>query len=237
MKILITICARGGSKGIPRKNIKNLNNKPLIYYTIKAAKEFQKLYDADICLSSDDNEIINVSAELGLKTIYKRPKKLALDSTGKIETINHALLFFEKYFEKKYDFILDLDVTSPLRTINDLTLAFNKLINSTNALNIFSVNNCNRNPYFNMVEINNNGFYSLAKNGSFLTRQSAPKVYDMNASFYFYRRKYFDMNIKSSISDKSLIYVMPHICFDLDNPLDFDFMDYLISSNKLNFKF
>ena len=237
MKILITICARGGSKGIPRKNIKNLNNKPLIYYTIKAAKEFQKLYDADICLSSDDNEIINVSSKLGLETKYKRPKKLALDSSGKIETINHALLFFEKNYKKTYDFILDLDVTSPLRNINDLNLSINELINSPSALNIFSVNNCNRNPYFNMVEINKKGYYSLVKKGSFLTRQSAPKVYDMNASFYFYRRKYFDMNLKSSISDKSLIYVMPHICFDLDNPIDFYFMNYLISNNKLNFKF
>lgn len=237
MKILITICARGGSKGIPRKNIKILNKKPLIYYTIKAAKEFQKLYDADICLSSDDDEIINISSKLGLETEYKRPKKLALDSSGKIETINHALCFFEKKYNKKYEFILDLDVTSPLRTINDLTLSLNELINSPTALNIFSVSNCNRNPYFNMVEIKSNGYYSLVKKGFFLTRQSAPKVYDMNSSFYFYRRNYFDMNITSTISSKSLIYIMPHICFDLDNPIDFDFMNYLMSNNKLNFKF
>jgi CMP-N,N'-diacetyllegionaminic acid synthase len=236
MNILITICARGGSKGIPGKNIKMLNGKPLIYYTIQSAKKFQKLFNVDICLSSDSEEIISISSKLGLITKYLRPKNLAQDSTGKIPTIKHALLYYEKLNKKKYDFILDLDVTSPLRTIEDLLISFKEFRENGEAYNIFSVNKANRNPYFNVVEKNKNGFYSLVKKGSFLSRQSAPSVFDMNASFYFYKRIYFDKKINSSISSKSLVYVMPHICFDLDNPFDFDYMDYLLKNNKLDFE-
>jgi len=236
MNILIVICARGGSKGIPGKNIKLLNGKPLIYYTIQTAKKFQRLYDTDICISSDSDEIITVSAKLGLETNYVRPKHLATDSAGKIETIKDVLSFYENLNNKRYDFVLDLDVTSPLRTLDDLSMSFDKIIGHPKALNIFSVNHANRNPYFNMVEQGDDGFYAKVKDGIFLSRQRAPKVYDMNASFYFYRREYFEKNLKTSISKKSLIYLMPHICFDLDNPLDFDFMEYLLTNNKLNFK-
>ena len=71
--------------------------------------------------------------------------------------------------------------------------------------------------------------------GSLLTRQSAPKVYELNASFYWYRRKFFDTDLKSPITDKSLIYVMSHVCFDLDNPLDFLFLEFLLENEKLDF--
>lgn len=91
-----------------------------------------------------------------------------------------------------------------------------------------------------MVEENKNGYYSLVKtnlNGSLMTRQSAPKVFDLNASFYWYRRIFFDSDSKSPITAKSLIYEMPHLCFDLDHQIDFDFMEYLIVNKKLDFSF
>ena len=87
-----------------------------------------------------------------------------------------------------------------------------------------------------MVEQKENGYYGLVKAGEFVTRQSAPEVYDMNASFYFYRRIYFDRKETTVINDCSLIYIMPHICFDLDHPIDFDFMEYLLVNNKLGFE-
>ena len=87
MNLLITICARGGSKGIPGKNIKLLNGAPLISYTIQIAKNFQKLYNSDISISSDDNEIIETASQYGLETKYIRPNNLATDDAGKIETI------------------------------------------------------------------------------------------------------------------------------------------------------
>lgn len=239
MNILITICARGGSKGIPGKNIKLLAGRPLLEYTIDVAKKFSLKYPAAIAFSTDDQEIKDVAARVGLSTTYHRPEKLSSDNASKVETIHDLILFHEKTSDQKYDFILDLDVTSPLRTIEDLEKAFQLLLENTTALNLFSVNPASRNPYFNMVEENQNGFYSLIKKPTsavLSTRQSAPKVYDLNASFYWYRREFFEQKNKSVITDKSLIYVMPHICFDLDHSLDFDFMNFLVSNNKLDFQ-
>ena len=237
MNLLITICARGGSKGIPGKNIRTLNGQPLIGYTINCAKFFAKNFNADITLSTDDDEIKKVAASCGLSSDYTRSEFLATDSAGKMDTINDVLQYVEKKNNKQYDFILDLDVTSPLRTQADLMEAFDMLREDENAWNLFSVNPAGRNPYFNMVEQGENGYYGTIKKlpEGIFTRQAAPKVYDMNASFYFYRRSFFANNMKSAITDKSMIFVMPHICFDLDHPIDFEFMSYLLENNKLGF--
>lgn len=237
--ILITICARGGSKGIPGKNIKKINEKPLIYYTINCAKQFAQYYNSDITLSTDDLEIKNVAAEIGLQTNYTRPAFLADDKAGKIDALTDIVLFTENEQNKKYDYVLDLDVTSPLRNFDDLKNAFEIITGDESCLTLFSVNNANRNPYFNMVELDNDGYAHLSKkvDGTFLTRQSTPKVFDLNASFYFYRRNFFDLNLKSPITDKTKVFVMSHTCFDLDHLIDFDFMEYLLVNNKLDFEF
>ena len=88
-----------------------------------------------------------------------------------------------------------------------------------------------------MVEKNEKGYFGLSKKGNFLTRQSAKEVFELNASFYFYRRCFFNMENKKVINDSSLIYLMNHICFDLDHPIDFEFMNYLLENNKLDFIF
>ena len=188
MNILITICARGGSKGIPGKNIKPLNGKPLIGYSIETAKQFKKKYNnVDIVLSSDSDEIIQTAKDFGLTSDYKRPDYLANDTVGKIDAIKDILTYSESKNDQKYDYLLDLDVTSPLRNLEDLTNAFELLTADENAINLFSVSEAGRSPYFNMVEQKENGYFSLVKqpDGNLFTRQSAPKVYDLNASFYF----------------------------------------------------
>lgn len=239
MNILITICARGGSKGIPGKNIKVINGKPLIAYSIDLTEKLKSKYGAKVALTTDDKTIKDTARVLGLGTDYVRPDYLATDTAGKIDTIRDVLLYEESIIDKKYDFILDLDVTSPLRSIDDIEKALDLMIDNPEAKNLFSVNQAARNPYFNMVEENKNGFYSLVKtnpDGSVMTRQTAPKVYDLNASFYWYRRSFFDSDSKSAITDKSLIFAMDHICFDLDHPVDFLFMEYLLENNKLDFE-
>ena len=236
MKILITICARGGSKGIPGKNIKPINGIPLINYTINTAKLFSNLYDSEIAISTDDITILEVCKKMGVETVYKRPKHLSSDTAGKIDTIYDLIIYHEKLIGIKYDYILDLDVTSPLRTIDDINQAFELLQKNENALNIFSVNQANKNPYFNMVEQKEDGYYELSKKGDFLTRQSAKTVFELNASFYFYKRNFFDTSLKKVINNYSLIFEMKHICFDLDHHIDFEFMSYLIENNKLDFK-
>lgn len=238
MKILVTICARGGSKGIPGKNIKLINGKPLIAYSIDLANKVKKKFGAQISISTDDIEIKSIVESFGIKSEYNRPIHLASDHAGKIDTIRDLLKFEEKIIQNEYDYILDLDVTSPLRNIDDIVNSFKIFESNKNAETLFSVNIASRNPYFNMVEQNKNGFFSLVKinsDGNVMTRQSAPKVYDLNASFYWYRRVFFNLDLKSPITEKSLIYEMPHVCFDLDHQIDFDFMEYLIVHNKIDF--
>jgi len=235
MDFLITLCARGGSKGIPGKNIREINGRPLIVLSIELANAFAAKYTADIALSTDSEEIKKTAAAFGLETAYQRPNYLATDDAGKIDTILDLLKSEEQRRNKRYDYILDLDITSPLRNLEDLESAFSILQNDGDALNLYSVNKANRNPYFNLVEQQSNGYYGLVKQGTFLTRQSAPDVFDLNASFYFYKRRFFDSENPKAINDRSLIYIMPHICFDLDHPIDFEFMEYLLVNKKLEF--
>lgn len=242
MRTLITICARGGSKGIPGKNIKDLGGKPLIYYTLKTAAAFAaKNGNMDIYLSTDSREIRNVVRELNIdsiKTDYERPASLATDSSGKLQVIKDVLEFAEDKNGVEYNHIIDLDVTSPLRTVEDLELALEKLIEDPKAFNIFSVNLADRNPYFNMVEHREESDYvKLVKEGNFVTRQGSPTVYDMNASFYIWRRDFFDLALTNNITESTLVYTMPHLCFDLDHSLDFEFMSFLLHNEKLDFNF
>ena len=236
MSILITLCGRGGSKGIPGKNIRVINGQPLLGLSIATAKSFAEKHLADIALSTDTTEIKNTAAQFGIRTNYTRPEHLATDAAGKIDTIADLVRYEESERGKSYDYVLDLDISSPLRNVEDLEAAFELIRQDEKALNLFSVNHANKNPYFNMVEQQPNGYYGLIKQGTFLTRQSAPKVYDLNASFYFFRRPFFDIDKITVINEFSLIYVMPHICFDLDHSVDFDFMEYLITHNKLGFE-
>mgnify|MGYP001586073866 CR=1 FL=1 len=172
-----------------------------------------------------------------MKSDYRRPENLADDTVGKIDAIRDVLIWKEKIDNCLFDFVLDLDVTSPLRNLADLVNAFETIKENEDAINLFSVSPANRSPYFNMVEQKENGFYAQIKEPKslVLTRQSAPKVFDMNASFYFYKRSFFTLKYKGAITDKSMIYVVPHVCFDLDHPIDFEIISFLIANNKLDF--
>ncbi len=239
MNTLITICARGGSKGIPGKNIKLLNGLPLIAYSIATARQFQQAHDhVTIALSTDDAEILKVAADHGLSTDYLRPAELAGDLVGKIDTLADVLAHQERSAGKTFDYVLDLDVTSPLRNLQDLQAAWAIIEAQPEALNLFSVSPANRSPYFNMVERKENGYFAQVKqpDGALFTRQAAPKVYDLNASFYFYRREFFSRGCKGAITDRSLIYEVPHVCFDLDHQIDFEILALLIAHDKLDFK-
>ena len=235
-KILITLCARGGSKGIPGKNIIDINGKPLIAYSIEMSKILLPKHKVDIALSTDDQEIKFIANKWGLKTSYIRPKELSGDNVGKIKTINHLLLFEEKLNKICYDYVLDLDISSPLRTKVDIEEAFEIFYSDANALSLFSVNSSSRNPYFNMVEENEEGYFDLVKksNKNILSRQHSPFVFELNASFYWYKRSFFKQDFSTPITNRSMIYKMDHICFDLDNQRDLDYLNFLIKEQKLN---
>ncbi len=237
MKVLITLCARGGSKGIKNKNINSINGLPLIYYSIKHALTFSKKFNSVIALSTDSLLIKEVAKNYGVTTEYLRPRQLATDTAGKLDVIKDILLYYEQKNNIKFDWVLDLDISSPLRTLEDLLIAFEQIKNNEEALNLFSVSNAHKNPYFNMVEIQPDGYCQICKllSEGVKARQSAPKVFELNASFYFYRRSFFEDKEMRVINSKSLAYLMPHICFDIDEPIDMDFMKYLIEGKKLDF--
>ena len=237
MKVLITICARGGSKGIPKKNIVKIGGDVLIAHTIKFAQNILKNLNTTIALSTDDKEIKKIAEQFGLFTDYKRPASLSEDNTSKVLTIHHLLNYYELTMDATFDYILDLDVSSPIRNKSDIEEAFDIFKLDIEAQSLFSVNPSKRNPYYNIVERKKNGYFDIIKKpkGSLKGRQMAPKTYDMNASFYWYRRSFFDLQLETPITNKSLIYEMKHLCFDLDYEEDLDYMKYLIKKGKINF--
>lgn len=181
--VLIIIPARGGSKGIPRKNIKPLNGKPLIYYAIDTARAITA--DENICVSTDDIEIKSVVEAYGLKVPFLRPDELATDTSGTYEVLLHALDFYEQQ-GKNYDIVLLLQVTSPFRKAEQVKEALElfKRTNDKDAM-VVSVKECPSNPYYDIFEEDQNGYLQISKgDGTIYRRQDAPKVYEYNGAIY-----------------------------------------------------
>lgn len=233
MNILITICARGGSKGISGKNIRKLMDFPLIYYTINQAKAWGKA--KRLVVSTDSKDIAKIAKKYGAEVPFMRPAKLASDTSPKIPAIRHALFSCEKKFKESYDLVMDLDVTSPVRKITDLENAL-QLFLEKKPKTLFSVVSARRNPYFNMVEEDREGRISYCKpNIDFNRRQDAPNVYDMNASIYIYSRDYLiDEKNNKPVSDNSAIYVMDELsATDIDKEIDFKFIEFLVKEKVI----
>jgi len=232
MKILGTVCARGGSKGVKNKNIRDLAGKPLIAYTIEYFKKWKKT-NRLIC-STDSEKIAEIAKTYGAEIPYIRPSELATDDTPKLKVIQHVLKFCEQQDKTKYDVIVDLDPTAPLRKQKYLEDAFKKFMES-DANNLYSVCKARKNPYFNMVEIDEKGYAHLCKQSSVIRRQDAKTVYEMNASIYIYKRDFL-LNAKTVQSDKTIIYEMPEISsIDIDSELDFTFIEFLLKSGVFKF--
>jgi CMP-N-acetylneuraminic acid synthetase len=232
MKILGTICARGESKGVKNKNIRNMLGKPLIAYTIEYFKKWDKA-DRIVC-STDSIEIADIAKKYGAEIPFMRPSELASDTISKIPVLQHIVNTCEKQNNCKYDIIVDLDPTAPLRKYKFLEEAFKKFVDS-DADNLFSVVKAYKNPYFNMVELDKRGYAQLSKAGSFVRRQDAPRVYALNASIYIYKRDFL-LITNSVFSDKSIIYEMPEIAsFDIDRENDFLYIEFLLKNGVFKF--
>ena len=229
MNVLCTICARGGSKGVKNKNIKNINGKPLISYSINQALK-SNIFN-EIVVSTDSRQISKISKKFKAESWFLRPKNLSNDKSEKIYAIRHALITSEKYFNKKYDYIVDLDASSPLRSIEDIKKSFKKFIN-TNSSNLVTLCESRKNPYFNMIEIKKNVLKKvkkLKKKG--VRRQDAPKVYEMNASIYIWSRKTLLSDMKI-INNRTSYYIMPYNrSIDIDNIDDFNYVNHLMKRN------
>jgi CMP-N,N'-diacetyllegionaminic acid synthase len=229
-KILLTIAARGGSKGVKNKNIRPLCGLPLIAHSIKQAKRWGRA-DRIIC-STDSNEIAQVAEKFGAEVPFIRPAHLATDTAGKLGVLRHALKTVEEQSGQKFSVLMDLDASAPVRRVEDIENVYQTLI-KTKAKCVFSVTACRKNPYFNMVELNKKGYAVLVKKlkTTVVRRQDAPKVYDMNASIYAYDRKYIlDEKTKTVFSKRSMISIMQEwSAFDIDTEADFEFIEFLVS--------
>ena len=229
--VLCTICARGGSKGVKNKNIKELNGKPLIAYTIEQAKA-SGLFE-HIVISTDSDDIANIAKIYGAEVFFKRSSEMATDTAGKLDVIRDAFKRSEEYYNRTFDYLIDLDATAPLRSVEDIIDSFNQFKENSND-NLITAMPSRRSPYFNLVEQDENGKVYLSKklDNKIIRRQDAPKSYDMNASIYIWKRDII-INENSIFLEKTGLYVMPEErSIDIDTEFDFKFVEFLIKENK-----
>lgn len=230
MNILLTIAARGGSKGVKNKNIRNLRGKPLIAHSIEQAKRWGKA--KAVVVSTDSDEIAGVARQYGADVPFARPAELATDTANKIEVLRHALVESEKHYGMKFDAVLDLDATAPIRTIEDIDNIV-RLFEERKPDCAFSVVKSRKNPYFNMVETEPDGTVSVCKKVTAHPdrRQDAPSVYSMNTSLYVYKRDFLvDEGNKLPYDKKTIVYEMPEIsAVDIDSELDLKYIEFLVN--------
>ena len=228
MKILVIIPARGGSKGIPHKNIKPLNGKPLIYYTIDCARAI--CTDEDICVSTDDAGIISVVEEYGLKVPFVRPAELASDTAGTYEVLLHALDFYEKQ-GKQYDVVLLLQNTSPFRKVEQIKEAL--ALYKDNVDMVVSVKECAANPYYSVFEEDSKGYLHICKgDGNITRRQDSPKVYEYNGAIYIMNAEKLKTTHMHKMQ-KRVKYVMDDLSsFDLDTMWDWKMAEMIIKQKN-----
>ena len=229
MPILCTICAREGSKGVIGKALRLLNDKPLVAYTIEQALS-ANIFD-HVVISTDSKKIAEKSKTFGAEYFFIRPKELATDTSNKLDVIRHALLEAEKIYKKKFEIIVDLDITSPLRDVADIQKALKNFLD-TNSDNLISACPSKKNPYFNMVEIVNNRVQIIKKTQKqIIHRQKAPKTYEMNAAIYIWKREVI-LNSNELFTDKTCLYEMSEKqSFDIDTEHDLNIVEFLLKKN------
>lgn len=225
---ICTICARGGSKGVPNKNLRDMCGKPLIAHTIERARE-TAIFDL-IAVSSDSQEILDVSSGWGADLLVRRPDELANDEAPKIPVIHHCLTAAENAKAQIFDTLVDLDATSPLRSAADIIGAV-KLLESSMVSSVITGAVSHRSPYFNLVEVDKSGFVRLSKRleTPVTRRQDAPKCFDMNASVYVWNRNVFVASPSVFYEDTLLLEMPVERSHDIDSELDFEWVEYLMS--------
>lgn len=231
---ICTICARGGSKGVPGKNVRMIAGKPLIAHSVEQALK-TRLFE-EVAVSSDSVEILEAAKAAGATILIRRPDELATDGAAKIPVIQHALLSAERISGKRFEILVDLDATSPLRNTADIIGSVNRLL-ETDAQNVLSVMPARRSPYFNLLELDEEGYARLSKPPAspVVSRQASPRCFDINGSVYVWHRESLLGSQNGVILDRTHIYEMPEErSIDIDTPLDFAFVEFLFSRRAAN---
>lgn len=232
MNILFTICARAGSKGVVGKNVREFCGKPIVYYTVEVFEKYYEKYknavdQIDLAVNTDSEQLLGQIGNRGTEYIYiKRKKELAGNIVAKGEVIRDTLFTVEKLKNRRYDLVVDLDITSPLRTVEDVEGCIDLVVQNDQCNFAYSVVESRRNPYFNMVCMDEKGFYDRVIPSNYTARQQVPECFDMNASIYVYARDYLlDMSIQNRFA---LVWKMQDSAIlDIDSESDFDIMEIL----------
>lgn len=232
MKRICTIHARGGSKGLPNKNKRLLLGIPLIAHSIVHAYK-SRLFDY-IAVSSDDEEILEIAKSYGVIAI-RRPDELATDDSKKLLAISHTLDWFvnNDKFDCHFDTLVDLDATSPLRSVQDIEACV-ELLESKRVSNVITASPAHRSPEFNMVKlVDGVAMLAIQPKEPISSRQQSNSYYDMNASIYAWNID--KLRAKPQLFyDDTALYKMPRErSVDIDDMLDFQIVE-LIMKNQLN---
>lgn len=193
MKVLFTICGRAGSKGIKNKNLRDFLGKPLAYYTVSAIDLYLKQnndLEYDIAINSDSDKLLEMMDKNPMRKVelIERDPSLGGDTVGKVDVIFNCLEIMEARKKCKYDMVVDLDITSPLRRVQDIARVITTH-QETGADVTTTVVTARRNPYFNQVKKVEQG-YKKVIDSNFTARQQAPEIFDMNASIYVYKPEF-----------------------------------------------
>lgn len=227
---IVLICARGGSKGLPGKNIKPLNGIPLIAWSILSGKKINRAQR--VVVSTDSKAIAEIALEYGAEVPFMRPKELALDDTPEWDVWRHAIDFLEIQDNNKFDAIVVLPATSPLRSEEDINRCIN-LFERGGVDSVITVSESNRSPYFNMVHNDKDGFSSIVipSKKNIYRRQDVSKTFDMTTVCYVVKKEFikkyhniFEGKVKS-------ICIPKERAVDIDDSFDFKIAEYLINSN------
>ena len=231
MSRICTICARGGSKGVKNKNIRNLAGKPLIAHTLEQARA-SGLFDL-IVVSSDSPAILDMACNHGADLLVERPTKLATDTAAKLPVIRHCVEEAERISGKRFDVVVDLDATSPLRLVADIQGAVD-MLEREKISNVITAAPARRSPYFNLVELGEDGIVRLSKppEKPIVRRQDSPKCFDMNASIYVWQRAAL-FDYPTVFNADTRLFVMPEDrSTDIDNELDFEIVEFLMKKRN-----
>lgn len=234
MKRLAVICARGGSKGIKGKNLRTLMGKPLLAHTVEQACE-SGVFDW-VAISSDDHQILAVGTAAGADFAIERPVSLAGDAAPKVPAIRHCAAEVERLTGTAIDTIVDLDATAPLRSLDDIRGAVEKLEHSS-ADNLVTGMTARRSPYFNLVEEQPDGRVRLAKipETPIARRQDAPRCFDLNASVFVWKRAALFSDLDYVIGDNTILLEMPEEhSIDIDSETDFAFVEFIMNRRQTN---
>ncbi len=229
--IVGSICARGGSKGVSRKNLRSLYGKPLIVHTIECARLCPDL--ERVVISTDDEQIAEVARQNGGEVPFMRPAYLAQDDSSKWNVFRHLVETLEGVTGQRVDILVDLDTGVPLRLPEDISRCVNMLLDS-DADVVVTAYEPDRNPYFNMIEIDHDGYARVSKPSSIpiTRRQAAPLVYGLSPAVYAIRRDALWKYDHWAQSRMKICHLPRERAVDIDTELDFRLVEFLMEMQE-----